>query len=176
MTLAEEIINTYHTFLEQPERLRTPADLHTFLKQQGMGVDAPLTVTDLDAVRGLRAALRAIWTAEQVEVATGRLNALFASLRATPQVNADGASQVTLTLLPNAGSTLLERLALASAMEMVTLLQQYGQTRLRACDAAPCRDVFVDTSRNHTRRFCSERCANRYNIAAFRERQRGEGM
>lgn len=175
MTLVEDLINTYDTFLEQPERLRTPADLYTFLRQQAMEVAAPLTAADLDAVRGLRESLRAIWTAEQVGVATGRLNTLFASLRATPQVNTDAAAKVTLTLLPKAGSSLLERLTLATAMQMVMLLQEYGQTRLRACDAAPCRDVFVDTSRNRTRRFCSERCANRYNIAAFRERQRGEG-
>jgi predicted RNA-binding Zn ribbon-like protein len=174
-TLAETLINTYDTFLAQPEQLQSPADLHAFLRQQGVAVRTPPDAATLEAVRTLRETLRAVWTATPIEAATARLNALFATLRATPQVHTDNTGRVTLMLVSGADSSLVEQMTLTSAMEMVTLLQQHGAARLRACDAAPCRDVFVDTSRNGTRRFCSERCANRYNIAAFRERQRGEG-
>ncbi len=33
--------------------------------------------------------------------------------------------------------------------------------RFGTCQAAPCRGVFIDTTRERTRRYCSERCAER---------------
>jgi hypothetical protein len=45
--------------------------------------------------------------------------------------------------------------------------------RLGRCDREDCTTVYVDTSRNGRRRFCSLACANRVNVAAHRSRQRG---
>lgn len=40
--------------------------------------------------------------------------------------------------------------------------------RLGLCDADPCDRVYVDTSKNGSRRFCSTSCQNRVKAAAFR--------
>ncbi|MFD0202363.1 MULTISPECIES: CGNR zinc finger domain-containing protein [Saccharothrix] len=42
--------------------------------------------------------------------------------------------------------------------------------RLGRCDRPGCRTVYVDTSRNGRRRFCSTRCANRVHVADHRTR------
>jgi predicted RNA-binding Zn ribbon-like protein len=42
--------------------------------------------------------------------------------------------------------------------------------RLGVCTAPHCDRVYVDTSRNGSRRFCSTACQNRVKAAAFRER------
>ncbi|WP_214317339.1 CGNR zinc finger domain-containing protein [Nonomuraea sediminis] len=42
--------------------------------------------------------------------------------------------------------------------------------RLGRCDRPGCETVYVDTSRNGRRRFCSLNCANRVNVAAHRAR------
>ncbi|HZD69019.1 MAG TPA: CGNR zinc finger domain-containing protein [Actinomycetes bacterium] len=42
--------------------------------------------------------------------------------------------------------------------------------RLGVCHATRCDRVFVDTSRNGSRRFCSAPCLNRAKIAALRAR------
>ncbi|GAA0941485.1 CGNR zinc finger domain-containing protein [Nonomuraea longicatena] len=42
--------------------------------------------------------------------------------------------------------------------------------RLGRCDRPGCPAVYVDTSRNGRRRFCSIACANRVNVAAHRAR------
>jgi predicted RNA-binding Zn ribbon-like protein len=42
--------------------------------------------------------------------------------------------------------------------------------RLGVCTAPNCDRVYVDTSRNGTRRFCSTACQNRVKTAAFRAR------
>ncbi|HLU59514.1 MAG TPA: CGNR zinc finger domain-containing protein [Pseudonocardia sp.] len=46
-------------------------------------------------------------------------------------------------------------------------------TRLGRCDRPGCATVFVDTSRNGRRRFCSTRCANQTHVADHRRRRRG---
>lgn len=43
--------------------------------------------------------------------------------------------------------------------------------RIGRCARAGCDLVFVDTSRNGRRRFCSDRCANRVNVARHRSRR-----
>ncbi|WP_328395913.1 CGNR zinc finger domain-containing protein [Nocardia sp. NBC_00416] len=42
--------------------------------------------------------------------------------------------------------------------------------RMGRCARDGCAQVFVDTSRNGRRRFCSDRCANRVNVAKHRAR------
>lgn len=44
--------------------------------------------------------------------------------------------------------------------------------RLGVCGAPACDRVYVDTSRNNRRRFCSTRCQSRVKAAAHRSRQR----
>ncbi|SDJ81904.1 CGNR zinc finger domain-containing protein [Nonomuraea jiangxiensis] len=46
-----------------------------------------------------------------------------------------------------------------------------GGRRLGRCDREGCGTVYVDTSRNGRRRFCSPGCANRVNVAAHRARR-----
>jgi predicted RNA-binding Zn ribbon-like protein len=43
--------------------------------------------------------------------------------------------------------------------------------RLGICTAGACDRVFVDASRNASRRFCSTACQNRVKTAAFRRRR-----
>jgi predicted RNA-binding Zn ribbon-like protein len=52
------------------------------------------------------------------------------------------------------------------------LVCDLGPTRLGICDASPCTNVYVDASPNASRRYCSDRCSSRANVAAFRARQR----
>jgi predicted RNA-binding Zn ribbon-like protein len=40
------------------------------------------------------------------------------------------------------------------------------------CGASDCDDVVVDLSKNRSRQFCSTRCSNRVNVAAYRARRR----
>jgi predicted RNA-binding Zn ribbon-like protein len=47
---------------------------------------------------------------------------------------------------------------------------RYGTDRFGVCSADDCRDVFIDVSRNHSRKHCSERCTNREGVRSFRRR------
>ena len=55
---------------------------------------------------------------------------------------------------------------------LATLVCDLGPTRMGVCSEARCSRVYVDTSPNQSRRYCSDRCSSRANVAAFRARQR----
>jgi len=58
----------------------------------------------------------------------------------------------------------------ACATGLATVLGSEDASRLGVCGARACDRVFVDVSRNGTRRFCSTACQNRVKAAAHRAR------
>ncbi|GAA2624688.1 CGNR zinc finger domain-containing protein [Dactylosporangium fulvum] len=62
------------------------------------------------------------------------------------------------------------RIRAAVAGGLAVALCGAGGTRLGRCARQGCAIVYVDTSRNGRRRFCSTGCANRVNVAAHRAR------
>jgi predicted RNA-binding Zn ribbon-like protein len=71
---------------------------------------------------------------------------------------------------PDAGA--LEQLTTTVAMGLSQVVVQHGWQRLGVCSAEGCGNVYVDTSRNASRRYCSNTCASRSTVAAYRARQR----
>lgn len=169
--LVEDFINTYDLYLEEPEHLRDTSDLQRFLVSHGIETGQPITHQTLEQVRQLRTHLRECWAADSLEEMAQRLNPLLARAQVVVQVEPEG-QRLSLQFDVPVEAPLVQRLAVNCAAGMIVVVQNYGLERMRSCAAEPCRDVFVDVSRNKSRRFCSERCANRYNVAAFRERQK----
>lgn len=169
--LVEDFINTHDPFLDEPEHLREPDDLRRFLKSQGIEHGQQISGAILEQVRRLRSQLRDCWLSETAEDLSESLNPLLAQTLVDIQIEPDEDNLALRFDIPPETS-LVERLTIECARGLITLVQHYGLERMRFCAAGPCQDVFVDTSRNKSRRFCSDRCANRYNVAAFRDRQR----
>src|SRR3712207_9041373 len=69
---------------------------------------------------------------------------------------------------------LLEQLTTTVAMGLSQVVVQHGWQRIGVCSAEGCDDVYVDTSRNASRRYCSNTCASRSTVAAYRARQKEE--
>lgn len=67
---------------------------------------------------------------------------------------------------------LTARVKAFTAAGLAHVIDNGDGARLRACGRPGCRTVFIDTSRNGRRRFCSVRCANQVNVANHRLRQR----
>ncbi|RCV48172.1 CGNR zinc finger domain-containing protein [Marinitenerispora sediminis] len=64
----------------------------------------------------------------------------------------------------------VERVRAATAGGLAVAICGAGGQRLGRCARPGCGEVFVDTSRNGRRRFCTLTCANRVNVAAHRSR------
>jgi predicted RNA-binding Zn ribbon-like protein len=170
--LAEKIVNTTDTTRAEPEYLRAPADLARYLQSWNIPVAQEPTAQDLAEVLVLRSHLRSVFEAGEMAVAAGILNELLEGVRVTPHIRVMPHGNIKLELDVGQELPLARRLGVGAALGLSSALEQYGIERLHVCSATPCTDVFIDTSRNHTRRYCCEQCANRHNVAAHRRRQR----
>jgi predicted RNA-binding Zn ribbon-like protein len=166
--LAIDVVNTLDPYLVEPERLPDTEALRRFLGEYG--IDTPVTRSDLERCRALRGRLLHVLTAPTAADLVGRLNALIAEVITGVAVVARANSGWALALTPRPRLRLDERLMAAAVGELVDLVSTVGPERIRACSAAPCREIFVDTSRNGRRLYCSRRCANRLNATRHRHR------
>ncbi|MCD9142432.1 CGNR zinc finger domain-containing protein [Streptomyces albireticuli] len=150
----------------------------------GAGAQAARRAADADVtrLRSVRARLRGVFeaAAEQDEVrAVDLLNALLMEFPVSPQISGhefrddDGRPKWHMHIADHAASASASYTATA-CMGLAVHLTEYGVDRLGICQAAPCRNAYLDTSTNRSRRYCSDRCATRANVAAYRARKRLE--
>jgi predicted RNA-binding Zn ribbon-like protein len=132
-------------------------------------IPAPVE-SDLERVRTLRLSLHDAFASRDIEEAVDLVNRLLSGSRVTP-VLAEGDGAPHLHFLP-ATDNFGDWIAVMTAMGLATVLAEDGLDRLGVCSAHNCRDAFIDTSRNRSRRHCSDGCRTRENVAAFRRRQR----
>lgn len=116
--------------------------------------------------------LRMVFTAVaggDVDAAARQVNRLIARTGAQPQLdNHDG--QGWHLHFHGADEGLAAGWAAGCATGLAVVLGTDDRGRLGVCTAPRCDRVYVDTSRNGSRRFCSTTCQNRVKTAAFRSR------
>jgi len=148
--------------------------LRTLLGETGRGLQAArITRSDLDAMRELREELSALFQAVakgDEEDAVERLNMLLIRHPVHPQITRHDGQRWHMHLIE--GGRVYDHYAVCAVMGLATLVTRLGLDRLGLCQAAPCTRVFIDTSSNKSRRYCSERCASRANVARYRARRR----
>ena len=173
--LAVELVDSYEVFAGE-EHLVSPEDLATFIEENSEGWDRPdwtLTESDLQEVRALRSRLREVFTAADDRGAAGRLNAILADAVAVPRLSTHGNAGPHLHFEPE-GAKPARWLGAIAAMGLSVALVDGGYERFGTCASSTCDDVFIDTSRNRSRRHCSVSCTTRENVAAYRRRKKAQ--
>jgi predicted RNA-binding Zn ribbon-like protein len=128
---------------------------------------------DVSALRRFQRDLRPVFESSNTgdeQAVVDQLNALLAKHPVTPYIAGHGPGWHMH--VADRSSSVAELLIAESLMGLSTLVCDLGATRLGVCDASPCTHVFVDTSPNQSRRYCSDRCSSRANVAAYRARQK----
>ena len=128
---------------------------------------------DIRRLRELRSRLDSVVVACEAgdeAAAISALNALLAETGAVPQiVTHDGRGPHIH--VSRAGAPLADRIAAHSAMGLAELIVAGAGSRVRSCASPHCEAVFIDLSRNQSRRYCDSRtCGNRVHVAAYRSR------
>jgi predicted RNA-binding Zn ribbon-like protein len=175
LTAAAELINTGRS--EDGEGLRGVADARVLARRYSLQGKPP-TAQDVPRLRAYRARLDAVVTACEAGDATaaaGLLNALLAETGAVPQiVSHHGRGPHIHVSSPTA--PMADRFIAHLAMGLAELLVAGESRRLRTCASPGCREVFLDLSRNRSRRYCDSRtCGNRQHVAAYRARKAAAG-
>jgi predicted RNA-binding Zn ribbon-like protein len=114
--------------------------------------------------------IRAVALASSECEVKDRINALLALASPKPYATDHDGELHLHYARPDAG--VLEQLTTTVAMGLSQVVVQHGWRRLGVCSAEGCGHVYVDTSRNASRRYCSNTCASRSTVAAYRARQR----
>jgi len=156
-----------------PDRLADPVDAGPWLVDNHLlSADAGLADGDLELVRGVRDALRALLVANAggpgpSKPALAPLRTVAARGRARADVDTDGSVG-----LAAAGDSISERL-----MQLLLIIrdaQRDGSwTRLKACANGECQWAFFDRSRNHRGTWCEmSACGNKLKNREFRARRK----
>jgi len=129
---------------------------------------------DLAPLVALRAELRGVFDAagdgRSADV-VARLNRLLEHHRPQPSISGHDDSDWHLHVADDHGPVATE-FATGAVMGLTMAFLNLGPGRFGTCADPRCSGVFLDTSRNSSRRYCSDRCASRANVAAHRQRQR----
>lgn len=70
-----------------------------------------------------------------------------------------------------AGETQVEAMGGEFATALALIVDGYGPDRFGACQARQCEAVYIDLTRNGSRRYCSAACTARAKTAAYRSRK-----
>jgi predicted RNA-binding Zn ribbon-like protein len=164
------LINTRATASASGEdELSTPDQLDWLLDEHSYSGRRDLDERELEQVRTSRTRLGRFWSAGE-RAAVDTINQMLASAKAMPQlVRHDHLDWHIHATEPDA--PLAQRIEVEAALAIADVVRGGALGQLRTCEADGCDGVFVDLSRNGSKRFCSLRCGNRMNVSAYRERQ-----
>jgi predicted RNA-binding Zn ribbon-like protein len=174
LEVVRQFVNTATLFGSEPDALGSPGELLAWLTEQSLVErGAKADERDLERSKELREALRALCLANS----EGELDAAAppvldaAAKRAGLRLRFDARGQATLAPSAEGVSGAHGRLLAIVAESM----RNGTWERLKACRADDCRWAFYDSSKNHSRAWCSMAiCGNRAKARSFRERHAGD--
>ena len=150
--------------------------LEMFLDKHQVDPRPRATSADFDAVRALRPRLRAIWQATTSEQLAELINELLRASGARPWLTDHGGGWGWHLHVTGHDAALQHRIAAQAGFAFADVVRLGEADRLRCCEAPDCQAVFVDLSRNRSRRYCDTgNCGNRQHVAAYRERLASRG-
>ncbi|CCH79144.1 conserved hypothetical protein [Nostocoides japonicum T1-X7] len=165
---AAEFINTTY---REPDVLDIgDAALEMIARSWHVAEFDPCDLSELRRLREVRAYLDGLWRSDEQTLVT-RTNQILSETTLRLQLVRRGSDTYELCAR-SSDQSLASQIVVAGTLAVVEAIQT-GQTwRFQACLSDTCRNVFVDLSRNHSRRFCDHGCGNRVHVAAYRKRQR----
>lgn len=173
ISLAVELANSWDpsTYFSDPGLRQSLDDLRGVLRRHGDPQRAnSLRERDLDAAHTLRANLRRAFEARDERHAVEALNYVLRESNATPQLErTDGRWEYAFH---SPSSDPIAELGMKAGLALLDFIRNVGWERLGLCSAPPCLGVYVDLSKNRSRKYCSTLCADRMNQAAYRRRQK----
>jgi predicted RNA-binding Zn ribbon-like protein len=122
------------------------------------------------------AALRVVFTAVaggDIDAAARHVNDMLTAAGAHPVLEQHDGEPWHIHFNSSGGGSLARSWQAGCATGLAVVLGGELYDRLGVCTAPHCDRVYVDTSRNGSRRYCSTACQNRVKAAAFRGRRQG---
>jgi predicted RNA-binding Zn ribbon-like protein len=139
---------------------------------------AEATERDLNVIKRAQKRLREVFelgsTGRDTD-AVRELNVLLETYPTQPRISGHDTNDWHMHVTGRAASVSSEVLA-GAVWGLAVWLCEHGSERFGVCADERCGNVYLDTSSNCCRRFCSERCATRSHVAAHRARKRAADL
>jgi predicted RNA-binding Zn ribbon-like protein len=171
-----DLVNDFAVAREQQGPMSTPEAMAALARI--LAVDPPTVAAvrpaHVPAFTALAQRLCAVFAdlaAGDVDMAAGRVNKLLAEHPAHPHLTKEDGTW-RLHHHP-ADAKLMPMMTAICAEGLARFIGTDNAHRLGTCGREGCGRVYVDTTKNASRRFCCTACQNRVKAAAFRERARG---
>jgi predicted RNA-binding Zn ribbon-like protein len=171
VVVAVDLVNTWDELVDEPDLIEGVRDVRTWLDWHGLHLAArQVRAADVDRVRALRTRFDRVFDAKDEGEAASLLNELALEYGTPPQLErANGGWRLRTWPDERAGLPAVAAYATAGLLEA---LRDLGWSRFGRCGGSPCRCAFVDRSRNRSRRYCCNLCADRVAQAHYRERKK----
>ena len=170
--MAVDLVNTLNA-VSGDDTLASPIDVTEFISSRDADWCKPgweATQDDLNEVVALRSRLRSVFDAGDETIAAAMINTVLSEADAVPRLSLHGdGPHLHFESDDDSPATWL---GAVTAMGLTVAIIEGGYERFGTCSSSTCDDVFVDGSRNRSRRHCSDTCTTRENVAAHRARQR----
>lgn len=154
-------------------RLDDLGDLRALLRSESW-MEEEATEREVAVFRRAQKRLRDVFTygttGRDSEAVTA-LNSLLEAFPVQPRISGHDSNDWHMHIASRGSSISAEHLA-GAVWGLAVWLCEYGSARFGVCADERCGNVYLDTSSNCCRRFCSERCATRSHVAAHRARKR----
>jgi predicted RNA-binding Zn ribbon-like protein len=168
-----DLVSSEPDELDPSDPLTSLDGLRAFLRTRPW-IAERATASDVAPLAALRGDLRRVFeSARQGRAAdmVEQLNRLLDLHRPQPSISGHDHSDWHLHVADDRGPAAVE-FAAGAVMGLAMAFLDLGPERFGTCADPRCNGVFLDTSRNRSRRYCSDRCASRANVAAYRARRK----
>lgn len=165
------VVNTMpETSTEGVDSLETLDDFDAFLAAFPYTGPIRRTAAELDGVRAIRPRLHRLWSVDR-EGAVPLVNAMLRDGGALPQLAIHDDYDWHIHASAD-DADLGTRIMVESAMAFIDVIRSDEYGRVRICGADDCDSVYIDYSRNGSKRYCDTgNCGNRMNVNAYRARR-----
>ncbi|WP_137843679.1 CGNR zinc finger domain-containing protein [Microbacterium sp. 2FI] len=155
------------------DTLQTPRDLDAFLVVNPYTGIVRRDAAEVEAVRALRGRLRELWEVDRVG-AVPLVNRMLADGEALPRLVIHDEYDWHIHATSD-DSPLATRMMVEAAMAFIDVIRSDEYDRIRVCAADDCDAVYIDYSKNGSKRYCDTgNCGNRMNVNAYRRRKARE--
>lgn len=154
------------------EDLPDLAAVRSWMDEWGWTGRRPTRTAEVEDLHRIRERVGRLWVADLPEQVR-EVNALLAERRPLPRLveHDDLGWHIHAT---DDDAPIADRFAVEVAMGFVDVIRAGERERLQVCSADDCDDVYVDLSRNRSRKFCDGTCGTKANVAAYRARKAAE--
>lgn len=132
------------------------------------------TDDDLSTLQAVRDQLRSAFAERDERRKVSRLNALLAAWPVTPRISGHDNARwhMHVTSTSDTSARAAHEYITSACYGLAVALTEHGADRLRVCADPVCGNAFLERNGGRSRRWCSDRCATRAHVAAYRARQK----